>query len=102
VEHTVIIHRRAQRDVEDIIRAARGSATRWAARLTATIATLKTLPERCPLAAEADELGIELRELLFGKRHGTYRILYRIEGQTVHVLRIRHAAQDILRTEDIS
>lgn len=101
MEHSVIIQPRARRDIENVVRSARGGATRWVARLTVAIASLKSLPERYPLAAEADDIGTELRELLFGKRNGTYRILYRIDGQTVHVLRVRHAAQDTLRAEDI-
>ena len=53
------------------------------------------------LADEAADLGVELRQLLYGKRRNVYRILFTIEGGTVNVLRIRHAAQDRLTPEDV-
>jgi plasmid stabilization system protein ParE len=101
VEFTIRIHRRAERDIAAVIRSADGGTDRWVARLMKVIATLSKMPERCPRAAEADDLGMELRELIFGKRRGAYRIPFRIEGQAVIVLRVRHAAQDNLRPEDI-
>jgi plasmid stabilization system protein ParE len=101
VEFTINIHRRAESDIAAVVRSSRGDANRWVGRLMKVIGTLSKLPERCPFAAEADDLGIELRELLFGKRRGTYRILFRIEGTSVIVLRIRPAAQDTLSPEDV-
>ena len=101
VKFTINIHRRAEPDIEAVVRAARGGANRWVTRLMTAIGTLKRLPDRCPLADEAETLVAELRELQFGKRRGTYRIIFRIEGETVNVLRIRHAARDALQAEDI-
>lgn len=63
--------------------------------------TLETQPERCRLADEADDVGIELRELLFGRRHGMYRILFEIQGRVVHILRIRHTARDSVSGSDL-
>ena len=37
---------------------------RWFAQLVSKIDTLASMPTRCSVAAESDELGIELRELL--------------------------------------
>jgi len=54
-----------------------------------------------PLAEEAEDLGIELRQALYGKRRQVYRILYTFDGTTVHVHRVRHAAQDRLTADDI-
>jgi plasmid stabilization system protein ParE len=42
-----------------------------------------------------------LRELLYGRRRNVYRILFTIDGQTVNILRVRHAAQDRLTPEDV-
>lgn len=63
--------------------------------------SLEEEPERCPLAAEAENLKVELRELLFGKRRGVYRISFTIEGEVINVLHIRHAARDWLKPEDL-
>ena len=66
---------------------------RWFSRLMAKIDTLETHPERCAIADESEDLGVEIRELLFGKRHGVYRILFQIEGRTVQILRVWHGAR---------
>ena len=97
---------RAERDVEGILqwffeRSATIAANRWFDQLMGRIDTLELNPERCPMAAEAEELGVELRELLFGKRHGIYRILFVISGRTVNILHIHHAARDKVTQQDI-
>jgi plasmid stabilization system protein ParE len=97
---------RAERDVEGILQwfcdqSATAAAKRWFDQLMARIDTLELNPGRCPVAAEAEELGVELRELLFGKRHGIYRILFVIAGRTVNILHIRHAARDKVTRQDI-
>ena len=52
------------------------------------------MPERCPVAEdESDQLGITLRQLLYGRRRGVYRILFSIEGETVTLHYVRHSAQ---------
>jgi plasmid stabilization system protein ParE len=51
------------------------AAARWYDALMATIATLESHPQRCPLAPESEDAGVEVRELLFGKRRGVYRNL---------------------------
>jgi plasmid stabilization system protein ParE len=77
------------------------SAARWHAGLRAAVRRLATNPERYPLAYEAVDLGIELREMLYGRHRHVYRILFTIDGQTVNIHRIRHAAQDRLSSDDI-
>jgi len=73
---------------------------RWFARLMTMIGRLETRPERCAIAFESEDLG-EVRELLFGKRAGVYRILFRIEGRNVHILRIWHGARNRLSPRDL-
>ncbi|HZP84671.1 MAG TPA: helix-turn-helix domain-containing protein [Chthonomonadaceae bacterium] len=51
-------------------------ATKWYNGLVEAVYSLDTLPLRCPLAAESAELGMALRQLLYGKRSATYRILF--------------------------
>ena len=68
----------------------------------AAIDSLKILPTRFGLAAEAATVGLELRELLYGKRTGTYRVLYTVTGQTVRVLHVRHASRGPITLDDLS
>jgi plasmid stabilization system protein ParE len=77
------------------------AGARWHAGLLGAIRSLTTNPERCPLAYEAAELGVELRELLHGRRHSVYRVLFTFDGRTVNVLRVRHSAQDRLAPGDV-
>ncbi len=73
------------------------AAQRWHDGLARAIDTLADLPTRCPVSQHDSEAsGCEVRILLYGKRHGVYRILFSIIGDTVWVLRIRHAKRDSL------
>ncbi len=76
-------------------------AARWRAGLMARVAALEEFPDRYPLADEAADLGMDLRQLLYGRRRGVYRILFTIDGPVVHIHRIRHAAQDRLKPGDV-
>ena len=60
-----------------------------------------TWNEPRPEAEEADDLGSELRVLLSDRRPHVYRILFPIDGSTVNVLRILHAARDRIESDDI-
>jgi plasmid stabilization system protein ParE len=102
--YQVRITARAERDAGEAIRylqqRSRAAAARWHAGLTEALRSLEEQPERCGSAPEAEELGIGLRQFLFGKRRGVYRVLFTIEGDTVNVLHIRHAAQRPLQPGD--
>lgn len=74
----------AERDVE--------AATRWFNRLLDVIETLEIFPERCPLAPESVQLGMEIRQILHGKRQHKYRVLFIVSERTVNVLHVRHGA----------
>jgi hypothetical protein len=63
------------------------------------IDSLKTFPARCPLAPENEFFSQEIRQLLYGKGRGRYRVLFTISGNTVSVLHIRHSAQDTVKPE---
>ncbi|HQU43209.1 MAG TPA: type II toxin-antitoxin system RelE/ParE family toxin [Pirellulales bacterium] len=69
------------------------AAERWKEKLFELVDSLRQFPERCPRAPESAAFGTKLRELRFGKQQGTYRIIFRIRGGTVYVLRVRHAAR---------
>ena len=76
------------------------TAARWRSGLFQIVEKLETNPALCPAADEAADLGLELRELLYGRRRSIYRILFTIDGQTVNILRVRHASQDRLKPGD--
>ncbi len=64
------------------------------------------MPSRCPIISESEDIGQSLRQLLYGKRTGTYRIIFDIqdeseEGPRVRVLRIRHGARVEIKSTDI-
>lgn len=52
------------------------------------------MPDRCPIAEEAPEIRMPVRQLLFGLGHGhpTHRILFRISEDCVVILRFFHLA----------
>jgi plasmid stabilization system protein ParE len=80
-------------------------AVKWYNGLVNTISSLEDFPRIGTLATESDDLGIELRQLLYGKRSATYRILYTLyweDGEDiVHVHRIWHGARDRIRLVDL-
>lgn len=65
-----------------------GRAERWYRGLFARIDTLKKFPLRCPRAPESEKFGEEVRELLYGKRSATYRVLFVIRGDVIKILAI--------------
>ena len=73
-----------------------GNALIWFEGLVKAIETLHVFPERCAIAPESEELGQEIRQLLYGK----YRLLFSIENLTVFVLHVRHGAREYLFPEE--
>ncbi len=81
-------------------------AEKWFNGIVLSILSLSTLPNRCPMIAEATELGPEMRQLLYGKRSGTFRIIFDIrvtaEGENqVRILCVRRGSRDKLQPEDL-
>ncbi len=80
------------------------AASRWFDGLMRAVLSLEEMCRRCALAPEAEILGTELRQLLYGRRGGVYRIVFRIYEDlepTVRVVAIRHAARRPLQPEDL-
>jgi plasmid stabilization system protein ParE len=103
---TVFLRPGAYADIREITRfisdrVSPASAARWHAGIEAAIGRLATEADRWPQADEAGDLGIDLREMLHGRQRQVYRVLFTIDGDTVNVLRVRHAAQDRLAEDDI-
>jgi plasmid stabilization system protein ParE len=88
---------------ERIREAAPLHAEKWLTRLFEAIFSLDQLPARCPVIAEAKELGYPARHLLFGKGNGVYRIVFHIreEEHHVRVLRIWRASRDVITAADV-
>ena len=103
----VVFRRRAQADVANNttwLEATQGllAADRWrVGLLTAVVGALETDPHRYPQADDAADVGVDLRELLHGSGRRVYRVLFTIDGNTVNILRVRHATQDRLTPGDI-
>jgi plasmid stabilization system protein ParE len=107
VEYSVRTARCADTDIEHVVTWIRrhvspSSAAQWHTRTENAILSLSSNPQRCPEADEAAELGVNLRVLLTGRRRSVYRILFTIDGDTVNVLRVLHAARDRVKPEDLS
>ncbi len=63
---------------------------RWFDRLQTAMETLSEHPLRCGLAPESKEFGIEVRQLIYGRKPHSYRVLFTIEDESVVILNIRH------------
>lgn len=85
-----------------IARDASEAAIEWFNGLVDAIYSLEDFPNRCLLAPESEEAGRQIRQLLYGKRSGRYRILFVITpDDIVRVLHIRHGARENLAAGDI-
>jgi plasmid stabilization system protein ParE len=70
----------------------------WQSGLLRAIASLSTMPKRCPLAKENEYFSQEIRQLLYGQRRNSYRILFTVleEVSTGRVLHVRHSSQPVI------
>lgn len=77
-------------------------AIRWSDTVYDQIATLAEFPQSHGLSAEREEFPYEIRDKLvgLGSRRG-YRAIFTIKGDTVYVLAVRRAAQDVMRPGEV-
>jgi plasmid stabilization system protein ParE len=76
-------------------------ALRWLDGFEAAIRSLAQYPESRPLARESGRYDYSLYQLIYGLgRKPTHRAVFRICGDTVEVLTIRHLAQRDLEPGD--
>jgi hypothetical protein len=62
--------------------------------LERAIGRLSKSPGRHPVAEdETERFGTTIRQILYGRRNGVYRILFSVEGDVVQILHVRHAAR---------
>jgi plasmid stabilization system protein ParE len=95
----VIIEPTAERGIREAYRwiaenRSPAAAVKWYNALEKKVQTLRSQPRRCPVAAENDKFPEEIRVLLHGQRQHKYRIIFTIREDAVHVLYVRHGAQD--------
>jgi plasmid stabilization system protein ParE len=102
----VTILRSARQDVrrllEFIASRSRSGAETWARAYDRALTRLEQHANGCPLAAESELVGHEIRELLFKTRRGLmYRILFTIRGPNVFILHVRGPGQDWMKAGEI-
>ncbi|HEX3358909.1 MAG TPA: type II toxin-antitoxin system RelE/ParE family toxin [Tepidisphaeraceae bacterium] len=105
MKYQVVIQPPAQEDIEAaylyILERAPAAADKWLSGLENSIQKLERFPTRCGIARESDEFKEDIRQQLYGKRKGIYRILFVIRGETVHVLHVRHSARDAFSRDEL-
>jgi len=74
------------------------NAVRWRKKLYEIASTLSQFPEGCGISLENDFVDFEVRQ----KLHGSYRILFTIDGNRVIVLHVRHGARRTMRPDEIA
>ncbi len=96
--YRVVFTARARADIIEqfcfLVDRSPSAAARWYAGIEKAIAKLDKLPERHPIAQdETEQLGVTLRQMLYGRRPGVFRILFSVEGDAVTLHYIRHSAR---------
>ena len=76
-------------------------AIRWYDGFCESLQSLASSPEKHRRAQEDDPFQDDLREFYYGISRRTHRAIFRIDGEVVRVLSVRHLAQDDLRPGDL-
>ena len=102
MKYRVILSEPAQDEAEDvyfwICQYSLARAEKWLNGLLEAIKSLDFHPERYPFAPEAESFHKPIRQMLYGKRRGVYRVLFEIRDEIIDVLHIRHGARRFLET----
>ena len=110
MSYTVVISRRAERDIYRITawwaeNRSTNQASRWLAGLHNKIKTLQNenVVGRCIACPETAELDCSLLELHFGLgARPTHRVVFTANRDLVLVVSVRHLHQDQLTTDDLT
>ena len=77
-------------------------ALRWLDTLEKTLRERQSRAVSCGPATEADDFDVDLRQRLFKTRRGnTYRLVFILREDVVHILAVRRTRQDRLQLGDI-
>ena len=107
MKYHVIVHDTAMDDVERNARwwlenYSKDEALRWYELAFQKIYSLEAFPTRHGLSAENADFPFEIRDLLFGPgSRPSYRAIFTIQENVVHVLAVRRSSQDKLYTSDV-
>ncbi len=105
MKHAVILSLRASADLEAaalwIARDSPGRALSWFDRISGHILKLADFPLRWPVAPESREFSAEIRQAHFGRGRGFCRVLFAIEGESIHVLPVRHGMRATMESAEI-
>jgi mRNA-degrading endonuclease RelE of RelBE toxin-antitoxin system len=86
--YRVLYRKRAERDLAKLTESA---TLAWFDGVCEAVQSLAELPDRCAFAPEPGLRQRGVRQLLYGEGRSVYRILYRVRGESVQILTIRHA-----------
>lgn len=75
------------------------SAEDWLWGISQAVTSLSKLPERCPVSSESEAFDVIVRQLIYGRKPNTYRILFSIQEEKVYILRVRSTSQKSLLDE---
>lgn len=75
------------------------SAESWLWGISQAVTSLSKFLERCPVSPESEAFDVVVRQLIYGKKPKTYRILFSIQDEKVYVLRVRSTKQKSLLDE---
>ena len=91
-KYKVLITKIAEEDIrhifEYILSDNPQSTERWKDEIRSQIASLKEFPKRCSIIPEAGDIGINYRHIIYGD----YRTVFKIEDNTVFIMRVFHCA----------
>lgn len=73
------------------------AAESWYDGLMAALSSLEQNPRRCPRVFTTEFEGSEVRQLIYGRRRGRYRVLFTLHGETVEIVRVLHGARAAIR-----
>ena len=96
VTYRIIFHEEARLEAIEFVRylseeSSVDTALAWRAGLMSATDSLTEFPHRCPFSRENEAFeNIELRQLIY-KSH---RLIFTVRGNEVHVLHVRHGAQE--------
>ena len=93
ITYKIIITQSAQNDIIEIydyIRLDKILAARnWRDKIKENIKSLLKNPLRCPIIPEAEKLNVNYRHII----SGNYRIIFKISGKIIAILRVIHGAR---------
>ena len=88
--------------IEWITNRSSSGASRWLDALTESTTRLKCSPTSFGLAPESESFRDEIRQVLFGTPRGnTYRALFVLRSNTVHIVSVRASGRALLRPGEV-